>query len=435
MLKITEILFTTVFTSCFFFPFNPTFMPIINSKMVVAAVGLVMLIINLAKSQDKSINNSILSLAGYSGLVSIISFVSVTLHETNDYSYASFFMSFFVWTGAAYACLQLMKQVHGHLSVEIICNYLIAVCVFQCIIALCMDYSPSLKNQVDSLIGSTGFMGKTEGRLYGIGCANDVGGSRFAAIIIMIAFLASNRKNTEKGYVLPCYMAALAILVIIGNMISRTTLVGMIIAILYWLYASGIIGRSISSAKQATLWYWIIGILLIAVPTTIHFYNTSPSFNHNIRFAFEGFFSLVEKGYWETNSNNILKDMVVFPDNLHTWLIGDGYMLDPYETDPYYVGKDYHGFYKNTDIGYLRFIFYFGIIGLIAITAYMVKVMLCCMKNLPKYKMLFFMLLLLNMILWFKVSTDIFLVFAPFLLITEEDDELNVSTTNSNENV
>lgn len=56
------------------------------------------------------------------------------------------------------------------------------------------------------------------------------------------------------------------------------------------------------------------------------------------------------------------------------------------------------------------------------------------MKNLPKYKMLFFMLLLLNMILWFKVSTDIFLVFAPFLLITEEDDEHNVSTTNSNGN-
>lgn len=429
-MKLLSIAFTIIVTSCFFFPFNPTFFPIANTKMLVAAIGLIMFTVNMARKTDKSINNSILVLAIYAGIVSFLSLLTIIYHDTRDDSYVGFIMSFFVWTGAAYACLQLIKQIHGHISVTLICNYLITVCVLQCIIALSMDFIPSLKNMVDGMIGSQGFMGISEGRLYGIGCANDVAGSRFAAILIMIAYL-TYRNNSSSNYSMICYLSAFAILVVIGNMISRTTLIGAGFAFAYWIYKSGWASR-FSYTNNKKLWHWILGIIAIVTPITIYFYNTNPSFHHNIRFAFEGFFSIVEKGYWETNSNNILKTMVVFPDNLHTWLFGDGYMLNPRSVDPYYVGKDFQGFYQNTDIGYLRFIFYFGIIGLIAITAYMVKVMLCCMKNLPKYKMLFFMLLLLNMILWFKVSTDIFLVFAPFLLITEEDDEFNVSTTNSN---
>ncbi len=40
-----------------------------------------------------------------------------------------------------------------------------------------------------------------------------------------------------------------------------------------------------------------------------------------------------------------------------------------------------------------------------------------CIKNLAKYKLMFVLLLLANFIIWFKVSTDIFLVFALFLMI------------------
>ena len=60
--------------------------------------------------------------------------------------------------------------------------------------------------------------------------------------------------------------------------------------------------------------------------------------------------------------------MVVFPDNWVTWLIGDGYAANPMDKtlsffDPYYTGPIYHGYYKGTDIGYLRYIFYFGLVG------------------------------------------------------------------------
>lgn len=89
------------------------------------------------------------------------------------------------------------------------------------------------------------------------------------------------------------------------------------------------------------------------------FIFTNPVFYQQIRFGFEGFFAWIETGRWETNSNDILLNhMLVFPDNMKTWLIGDGYGANPTENDPYYIGKAYHGFYMGTDIGYLRFIFF-----------------------------------------------------------------------------
>ena len=159
--------------------------------------------------------------------------------------------------------------------------------------------------------------------------------------------------------------------------------------------------------------------LLIIVPL----YNVSPTFKANTRFAFEGFFSLAEKGRWEVHSNEILKNMYVFPDNLKSWLIGDGYIENPIKTDSYYTGKVIGGYYMGTDVGYLRFIFYFGILGLLSFIYYFIAITKNCMKMFPAQKLLFLLFLAVNMIGWLKVSTDVFLVFAPFLLISKEENE------------
>ena len=147
----------------------------------------------------------------------------------------------------------------------------------------------------------------------------------------------------------------------------------------------------------------------------------------NIRFAFEGFFSLVEKGSWDVSSNKILKNMVVFPETMKTWLIGDGYLENPYHRDPYYLGPAFGGYYMATDIGYLRFIFYMGLTGLIAFCYFFYRVGKNCMDRLSQHKIMFLMILVLHFAIWFKVSTDIFLVFALFLCIpyNEERETIN----------
>ena len=82
------------------------------------------------------------------------------------------------------------------------------------------------------------------------------------------------------------------------------------------------------------------------------------------------------------------------------------------------MGEAFHGYYKGTDIGYLRFIFYFGILGLIVYLLFIVKSCAACIKGLAGYKMMFLMVLLVNLIAWAKVSTDIFPVFAPFVCLS-----------------
>lgn len=147
-------------------------------------------------------------------------------------------------------------------------------------------------------------------------------------------------------------------------------------------------------------------------------YHVDDTFKEDLRFGFEGFFSLWEKGSWEVASNEKLTNMYVFPDNLKTWIIGDGYFSSPRDTDPYFTGELVGGYYMGTDAGYLRFIFYFGLIGLSAISAVLIKSAMICYDAFKEYKTMFIALLAVNFIVWFKVSTDIFPVFAPFIALS-----------------
>ena len=205
-------------------------------------------------------------------------------------------------------------------------------------------------------------------------------------------------------------------------MVARTTTVGVLVALSYWVASSGICELSLQKDKMR-VWKYALILLCVVLPIVIYLYSTNQQFHDNIRFAFEGFFSLAETGKWETNSNSILKTMVVFPDNFKTWIIGDGYFENPYWSDPYYVGPNFRGYYMQTDIGYLRFLFYFGLVGLASFMIYFIKVAKTTVSRFPKYITMFWLVLAINMKVWLKVSTDIFLVFAIFLCISKEDNE------------
>ena len=217
-------------------------------------------------------------------------------------------------------------------------------------------------------------------------------------------------------------------------MIARTTTVGLLLAIVYLLYKSGF-WRLQLSAESRKLWLYLGGVLLLTIPLCVYLYQQDAIFRSNLRFAFEGFFRLIEKGEWQVASNERLQNMYVFPDNLKTWLIGDGYFSNPYNIDPYFTGRFVGGYYMSTDVGYLRFIFYSGLVGLAAITAVVWKACLICRSRFEAQKELFGLFLLVNLLVWFKVSTDIFLIFALFMMVNQdENDTYNRKISLANEN-
>lgn len=421
-------LFVTFVTSMYFFPFEFTFLPGINTKMVLAGLGLVLLFVNLARgTQGGEINRDFFNLSIWAMLISGISFVAITFNETYDYTFTTYIISMWVWLGGAYTTTRLMKVVHGYLNVTLICHYLIVVCIGQCAVAYAMDFIPTLKDYVDGFLGSSGFMGKVENRLYGIGAALDVAGSRFAAILLIIGYLCVHVKKDAGWFLRGCYIFSFFVIMYVGNMISRTTVVGGLVTLIYWFFIL-LMGNNNLRLEAKRTWLLFGGMLLVSLPIVVYYYHVNTSIHNNIRFAFEGFFSLVEKGRWETTSNEMLKNMYVFPDNVKTWLIGDGYFDNPYNLDLYYTGPNWAGFYKQTDVGYLRFVFYAGVFCMLAFIVYFFKVARVCICRFRGYALLFLAILLLNYIVWFKVSSDLFPVFAIFLCVTTSDLEIIENT-------
>lgn len=394
--------------------------------MIMAVLGLAALLINKIKLYDCYISRHFLALSLWAIVVSIIAYASTVINHTPETTYTTYIISMWVWTGGAYFMISCIKAVHKKIGIVLVVNYMIAVCLFQCVCALLNQGVPAFDNFVKSIVGNMGFAKSIEnlsesGRLYGFGAALDVAGTRFAAILAALAVVVTKLKDVSKT-TLSIYIFSFIFISVIANIISRTTIVGCGIAICYWILISFFKLQNNQGAMALKTLRTLILLLLISLPFIIYLYNTNATFYNNMRFGFEGFFSIYETGSWRTNSNDILENMYKLPETLHTWLIGDGYFGNP-GGDPYYIGYAWKGFYMGTDVGYLRFIFYFGIFGLISFSIYMIKVAQSCMHEFPKYWQLFAILLVINFVIWLKVSTDIFVIFAPFLCFSRQENE------------
>ena len=394
--------------SFFFFPFEFTFLPGANTKMMLAVLGLFLFAWHGLRSKI----GPVISPEFFTSLIlaccfSLVVFYSVTYNHTEDYAYTSYFMSMLVWLFAAYAACWFVAQLHNDISIKLVTNYLIGICAAQCIIALLIDNSVAVQLFVDRFVITNSDNMEEIKRLYGIGAALDVAGTRFSAVLIMMAVLLSHDKEIILNNKLnSIYVFFFILIAVIGSMIARTTNIGIMLSLGYIFYVSGIWQTRI---RITTLRQWgvLIGVSFLFIVICVYLYNNVPAATKLLRFAFEAPINWIETGEWRTASTDTLKNMWVLPESLKTWLIGDGYFMNPTRS----------GFYMGTDIGYLRFIFYCGLLGLSAFSMFFVFLSIACYRRFPQAKNLFFLLLILVFMIWIKVSTDIFLVYALFICI------------------
>lgn len=431
MFKSIQIFITVVLTSLFFFPFFFSFLPTVNTKMMLAVLGVLAYLMDHFNGKTTSFEKGLFNISIGALGVSFCSFLSMTVNGTPDDSYLGYVISMLVWLFAAYFCVSLIRRIHGEVSVEIIGYYLLGVALLQCTLALLINSLPWMGNLVDTYVTGEKYMGvNVDGRLHGIGCALDVGGGRLGAILIIAVYLMlqSIKFGKSKWQFIGLLLSFFYILVV-GSMIGRTASVGASIAIAYAGYSlffcNDMKNNSYGSYALPT-----VAVLSLSIVLCVVLYNISADAMKFLRFGFEGFFNYFEHGKFETNSTNMLSEGMIFPDNWKTWIIGDGYMASGLN-DPYYIGPSDYGFYMNTDAGYSRFIFYFGLIGLSVFMLFFVTVCRECSK-IKMGQFLFVALLIFNFTVWVKVSTDLFLVFAPFLCILEksENDCCNLKVEN-----
>lgn len=414
MMRTLLILIVGLVTSFFLFPFNLPVGITVNTKMIVAVLGAVLFVWDKMKEGGPVVSRRFLIYILICATISVWSYCVTVVSGTSDYVFVKYIVSVIVWLGAAYAVVWLIKAVHGRVTVELVGNYLIGVCTVQCLLAYLMTVFPGLEAFVDSLMGEgESFMGTADGRMHGLGAALDPAGLRFSAILLISSFLMAKLDYGQHPWQGVLYLMSFVIVSIIGNMIARTTTVGFVLSVVLYVVLIWPRGNNL-----VVNWSWGIvgGGILAAILVSVWLYNNVPTFRENIRFGFEGFFSLVEKGRWEVRSNDMLKGMIIWPESLKTWIIGDGYFDGPQDI-PDRFGQIITGYYMKTDIGYLRYIFYFGSIGLVGMISAFVYLAVSCMKAHPEYRLLFLSFLIVNILGWLKVSSDIIMVFAPFFIL------------------
>ena len=409
-IRLIEMFLLSCIVSMFIFPIEFTFLPAgLNTKMILGVVGIIAYIFRSISLKETRLRKTTIISFVFAVIFSVWCFFSMVANGTPDDTYATYFISFAVWLGGAYAVCAFIKGLHGKLNLQLLVQYLVFVCFAQCILALVIDNNIAFKNLVDTYIRQgQNYLNQT-GRLYGIGASLDTAGSRFSVILTLLAHLISTDKTvTDKKGQLFIALLLFFFITLIGNMMARTTIIGSAFGLVYMFIRLGTARKGILSARKIRFYGVFLFILLAAVIVSIWKYNTDPAFRSNLRFAFEGFFNLFENGEFRTSSTDKLNAVMwIWPTDVRGWIIGTGW---------------FGHFIYSTDIGYCRFVLYCGLVGLALFSAFFIYDASVVWRKFRNFKFMAFLLVAITFILWIKVATDIFWIYALLFCLPDDNE-------------
>ena len=415
--KVVIIILNCICLSFFMFPVGFYFLPEqVNTKMIMAVVGIIAFAIECLRGRSIFLSSTVLISAGFAMVFSIWCFFSTIANGTDDTTYSQYWLSFATWLGGAYGVCWLIRETEKKMDLDTLTFYLTLVCLLQCILALFIDGNPAFQRFVDSVfIQGQEFYHKVD-RLYGIGAALDVAGVRFSVVLVLMAHqISANGHAINNPKLTVFYLVSFAVILIVGSIIARTTWVGAALGLIYMGGSYLRIEKGIVPSRQVTFWLIFLGVIIAVVLLSVWLYNTNPDFKASLRFGFEGFFNWAEKGTFRTDSTDRLNNsMWIWPTDSRTWTIGTGI---------------FRNFAFGTDIGYCRFTLYCGLIGLSLFSLFFIFLGLSVIRLFPGSAVLSLLLISLTFIIWLKVATDIFFIYALLFSTASFQNELCTSST------
>lgn len=381
-----------------------------NTKMIVAVIGLLWFGYDALLRRNVQLPQVMVVGLLFAGLYSIINIFAIEFNATDDYSYANYVTTFLVWIFSVYPAIALIRLTHGAVTLPLITYYLVATTLFQCLTGLIMDNNPGFDEFNAKIVAWDMDFYDRIGRIRCFSTALDFGGVRFSLVLILIMGMLGRDESVRKSKGAMFYLL-LSFFVIagIGNMVARTTTVGVVVGLVIlviYMFESG--PRLGGSGYIIGLFFTTLGLVSVV---GVYLYNTDEYYYNLIRFAFEGFFNLVEKGEFTTDSTEVLESMWKWPSDTKSWIIGTGI---------------YGSWAYGTDIGYCRLILYSGLAGFVVFAMSFVYYAYYFARKYPRYVWLFVGYLAMTFIVWMKVSTDILMIYAFFFWFTaEESDRIN----------
>lgn len=396
----------------FIFPISFVFIPMgLTTRMIITVCGLLLLITQIILTKKIEFNQDILRLFLFcSGFVAI-SLLSMSLNSSTDIQFVFYPVSLVLILISSYAVVKLFKFD----SRTILIAFVYAI-VIQNILSLLMFVMPELSQFLNdyqniSELDLLKLDELSEMRLLGFGSSYFGSGIINCVGLLFIAFLYLEEKITYKKLT---YVLLFLVTAFIGILKARTTFLGVILALIYISTRDRL--KSIKFLIQFLFISLFIGFLVFSILEKL-----VPNFDVLMSFGFEMFENYFRYGSLESNSTDELTEMYTLPNDVNTWIIGDGHWNS--------LTKGDFTYYKNTDVGYLRMIYYFGLLGTLYYFLFhfkFLKMISAKMKNLNfKYLLIFSGILLV--VLNFKGFADLFFVFSLFLFCKPYEENQSVT--------
>lgn len=379
------IIISIILLFLYVYPLYISFIPL-SSRIIYSLFGIIAIVIG------RYISLSLIS--PLKGLIPIflMSIISGIFNRTFDFFFAKYCISVLLFFFASYFVYKVLHSIlKGKvLDLDFVAKYFIIIVTIQSVLSIIMFVQPSFSDllytifkapeaEQDTLEENLGL------RLIGLGSYFFSAGVIHGLSLIFIVYLyIKNRINTKWIFI---YLFNF----FVGVMMARTTVIGFILSLFLMFIWKPL---NIYYIKLKIKW----GIFVVILFIIFVFAILAIVDEEILKWAFEFFYNYSDYGSFESSSTNELKEMYVFPDNFHTYIIGDGLYNMPNGT-----------YYMSTDVGYLRLLFYGGL------------PIICCyyffsyylIKNIIKYytsnidKYLLYILLLYILVLNFKGLADI----------------------------
>ena len=329
--------------------------------------------------------------------------IAIGFNGTSDYflikKYILTVISFF----GAYAICQIIQLRYKTITPLHIGRFLTYSALLQVILTVGLFFASDSLAFITQLLNfgtlAKDRMSALEGvRLLGFGVSFFTAGYIHSFILIVIGAILRYYDLDNKSQLF--YLLSFIFISVISVMMARTTLVGIALGGILMFKPMLKHGK-----KNLILLLSMLGIIVTYVIFSLS-RDTLEMIQSLFEYGFELFINIFIDHSARTGSTDLMYSMYVFPTHLKTWIIGDGYFLDP-------DLLEYGYYYMGTDIGFLRLIFFSGLIGLIVYYIYEFTIIKETYRRCGFGKAMFFAFGILFLLVLLKGFADL----APYIML------------------
>lgn len=278
--------------------------------------------------------------------------VSKVLNQGGDLVLASRGLQIILYSLFGVWVSYLMVKVFKEASVFRLLEILVNLAMFQAIISFIFLLVPSVSDLYRSFVvfdelTLSNVERLSQYRLIGVGDTRFATAAVNYGFMIWAVLLLRHYQYGRIGRFSLYSITIITLFALAGILSGRTFFILLLITIPYVFFLKGCKFRHTTKELFITL----IPVIIFGLTVFVYLFASNDQL---VSWAFELFINMGDSGHIESESTNQLKDMYIFPSTLATWFIGDGK-----------TNNEYGGFYMGSDVGYIRSIFYWGIIGTI----------------------------------------------------------------------